>query len=202
MAPRFASPAIRPKRRCSPDADGLGDGSDDHRYRALTVGQAVRSALQSRCHIHVLSIGESRRCGMRCSTAPRNSSGAVAGVALASLVLQGAPAHKAVRYAATVPGIYGDTVAFVAELAISFILMSAILFASNHEVLARLYTLLCRHPGCDIHRLRISPIRYEHESRPDVRPRIVCQLLARPLDLFHCATRGHAGGGRSFSPGS
>ena len=62
--------------------------------------------------------------------------GAVAGVALASLVLQGAPAHKAVRYAATLPGIYGDTIAFVAELAISFILMSAILFASNHEVLA------------------------------------------------------------------
>ncbi len=34
--------------------------------------------------------------------------GAVAGVALASLVLQGAPAHKAVRYAATLPGIYGE----------------------------------------------------------------------------------------------
>jgi aquaporin Z len=62
--------------------------------------------------------------------------GAVAGVALASLVLQNAPAHKAVRYAATLPGIYGDTIAFVAELAISFILMSAILLASNHGVLA------------------------------------------------------------------
>src|SRR5580704_3387994 len=51
--------------------------------------------------------------------------GAVAGVALASLVLQGAPAHKAVRYAATVPGIHGqafyvNTIAFVAELVISF----------------------------------------------------------------------------------
>jgi aquaporin Z len=62
--------------------------------------------------------------------------GAVAGVTLASLVLEGAPAHNAVRYAATLPGIYGDFVAFVAELAISFILMSVILFASNHEVLA------------------------------------------------------------------
>jgi glycerol uptake facilitator-like aquaporin len=62
--------------------------------------------------------------------------GAVAGVALASLVLQGAPADKAVRYAATIPGIYGDSIAFVAELAISFLLMSAILFASNHKVLA------------------------------------------------------------------
>jgi aquaporin Z len=62
--------------------------------------------------------------------------GAVAGVAFASLVLEGIPAHKAVRYAATIPGSYGDGIAFVAELAISFILMSAILFASNHEVLA------------------------------------------------------------------
>jgi aquaporin Z len=66
--------------------------------------------------------------------------GAVAGVAFASLVLQGAPAHKAVRYAATIPGIHGEafyvnTIAFVAELVISFILMSAILFASNNEVL-------------------------------------------------------------------
>jgi aquaporin Z len=62
--------------------------------------------------------------------------GAVAGVALASLVLEGAPAHKAVRYAATLPGIYGDAIAFVAELAISFILMSAILFTTTDEVLA------------------------------------------------------------------
>jgi aquaporin Z len=62
--------------------------------------------------------------------------GAVGGVALASVVLQGAPAYKAVRYAATIPGIYGNTIAFVAELIISFVLMSAILFASNHQVLA------------------------------------------------------------------
>jgi aquaporin Z len=61
--------------------------------------------------------------------------GAVSGVALASLVLRGAPAHKAVRYAATLPGNYGVTVAFVAEVAISFILMSAVLFALNHKAL-------------------------------------------------------------------
>jgi aquaporin Z len=62
--------------------------------------------------------------------------GALAGVALASLLLQGAPGHRAVHYAATVPGTYGDAVAFVAELAVSFTLMSAILFASNHRILA------------------------------------------------------------------
>jgi aquaporin Z len=60
--------------------------------------------------------------------------GAVAGVALAALLLEGAPAHQAVRYAATT-GAYGETVAFVAELGISFVLMSVVLFASNHKIL-------------------------------------------------------------------
>ena len=62
--------------------------------------------------------------------------GTLAGVTLASLLLQAAPANKAVHYATTMPGIYGVPIAFVAELAISFLLMSAILFASNHELLA------------------------------------------------------------------
>jgi aquaporin Z len=62
--------------------------------------------------------------------------GAVAGVALASLFLRGAPAHPAVHYAATVPGVRGDAVAFAAELAMSVVLISAILFASNHAGLA------------------------------------------------------------------
>ena len=61
--------------------------------------------------------------------------GAAAGVALASLVLHGAPANKAVHYATTTPGIYGTTIALLAELGISFLLMNAILFASNHEAL-------------------------------------------------------------------
>lgn len=34
------------------------------------------------------------------------------------------------------PGIYGNAVAFVAELAVSFTLMSAILFTSIHRILA------------------------------------------------------------------
>lgn len=63
-------------------------------------------------------------------------SGALAGVALASLLLRGAPGQHAVHFAATLPGIYGDGIAFVAELVISFLLMSAILFATNHRVLA------------------------------------------------------------------
>ena len=53
-------------------------------------------------------------------------SGAVIGVAVAKYVLRGALGNDAVRYAVTVPGVYGTTVAFVAEFAISFFLMITI----------------------------------------------------------------------------
>jgi aquaporin Z len=62
--------------------------------------------------------------------------GAVGGVALATLLLRGAPAHNAVRYSATLPGSYGETAAFLAEIAVSFLLMITVLLASNHRVLA------------------------------------------------------------------
>jgi aquaporin Z len=62
--------------------------------------------------------------------------GAVGGVALATLVLWGAPAHNAVHYSATLPGRFGAPAAFVAEVAVSFLLMMAILVASNHRILA------------------------------------------------------------------
>lgn len=63
--------------------------------------------------------------------------GAFAGVAVARYVLRGAPGNDAVRYAVTVPGMYREAVAFVAETAISFALMITILFVSNRQVLAR-----------------------------------------------------------------
>jgi aquaporin Z len=64
-------------------------------------------------------------------------SGAVSGVVIANRVLQGAPGNYAVRFAVTVPGIYGSAVAFIAEAAISFGLMITILLVSNREGLAR-----------------------------------------------------------------
>src|SRR5581483_7031427 len=42
-----------------------------------------------------------------------------------------------VRYAVTAPGMYGKIVAFVAELAISFLLMFAVLVLTNRPPLAR-----------------------------------------------------------------
>jgi aquaporin Z len=63
--------------------------------------------------------------------------GAVGGVAIAAFVLPGAAENAAVRYAVTVPGTFGKAGAFAGEVAISFILMTAILFASNRKALTR-----------------------------------------------------------------
>jgi aquaporin Z len=62
--------------------------------------------------------------------------GALGGVALARHTLRGALSDHAVRYAVTVPGMYGKAVAFAAELTISFILMITVLFATNRKILA------------------------------------------------------------------
>jgi aquaporin Z len=63
--------------------------------------------------------------------------GGITGVGLASLAMGNLVAHKSVNYAATVPGPAGPLRAFVAELVITFILMSVILTVSNTRKLAR-----------------------------------------------------------------
>ena len=63
--------------------------------------------------------------------------GGVAGVLLASLALGQLIAHQSVNYAVTLPGPNGPTVAFFAEILISFILMSVVLTVSNTKRLAR-----------------------------------------------------------------
>jgi aquaporin Z len=63
-------------------------------------------------------------------------SGAICGVAITAYVLRGTPGNSAVRYAVTVPGVYGNAAAFIGELAISFVLMITILFVTNDKRLA------------------------------------------------------------------
>jgi aquaporin Z len=62
--------------------------------------------------------------------------GARAGLVMAEFLLLGTPGPPPVRYAATLPGMYGASLAFVAEAAISCALMLTILFASNHKMLS------------------------------------------------------------------
>ena len=63
--------------------------------------------------------------------------GGIAGVVLASLLLGQPVAHQSVNYAATVPGPSGPAFAFLAEVLISFILMSVVLVVSNKKRLGR-----------------------------------------------------------------
>lgn len=57
--------------------------------------------------------------------------GGALGVVMAALLLRGALAHAAVRYAVTAPGKQGFAAAFIAEVVITFILMTTVLFTTN-----------------------------------------------------------------------
>ncbi len=63
--------------------------------------------------------------------------GGIAGVVVSSAVLQGRLAHPNVNFVATLPGPGGVWTAFVAEVIISFALMSVVLRASNARRLTR-----------------------------------------------------------------
>ena len=63
--------------------------------------------------------------------------GGAVGVMLAARALQPAIMHETVRYAATLPGPRGTAVAFVAELGISFLMMTMVLNVSNSTRIAR-----------------------------------------------------------------
>jgi aquaporin Z len=63
--------------------------------------------------------------------------GGVTGVLIASLLLGNLVAHRSVNYAATVPGRTGVGAAFIAEVVITFVLMTVILNVSNNRLLSR-----------------------------------------------------------------
>jgi aquaporin Z len=63
--------------------------------------------------------------------------GGTLGVLLSSLIWGHAIAEQNVRYAATMPGTRGPGVAFVAEMVISFVMMTMILNVSNSAPIAR-----------------------------------------------------------------
>src|SRR5499427_4914868 len=63
--------------------------------------------------------------------------GAIAGVFTVTLFIREPLSHPAVNYAATLPGMQGMIVAFIAEFVIAFVLMSVVLRVSNTPHLAR-----------------------------------------------------------------
>lgn len=69
-------------------------------------------------------------------------SGGIVGVSLSAILLNGALGHPAVNYVATQPGRFGPGAAFVAEVIITFLLMTMVLHVSNRMNIAR-YTGFC-----------------------------------------------------------
>jgi len=173
---------------------GLAMGTTIIAIVLTTVGQTVRSALQSRGHSNVSSIGESGLVGYRlllrgATFRCRRRRGGRLVCASRCAGAQGGPLRR--HHARHVRGgrrICRRTVHFVSLDERSPVRVQS-------QTTGALYTLLCRLPGSGIHCLRVSFVRNEHKSCSHVRPRIMWQLLARPLDLFHRATCGHAGGG-------
>ena len=70
------------------------------------------------------------------------ATGGLAGVLLAAAVIAPGVAHPAVRYVVTEPGAGGPAIAFAAEAAIAFLLMTVVLGVSNTARLAA-FTGLC-----------------------------------------------------------
>jgi hypothetical protein len=123
-------------------------------------------------------------------------------VVIASSLLLGAPGNPAIRYAATLPGMYGSGVAFIAEVAISFALMLTVLFASNHAVLSRYTPYFVGALYAIFINGRNTAIRNEYESRPNLWLGISRPLLACPLDLFRGTDSRHVGCCRTLSSGA
>ena len=71
--------------------------------------------------------------------------GGVVGVLISYLVLGGLLADSAVNFVVTVPGSYGQGTAFLAEIVISFLMMTMILFTSNSIRFARFTPIVA---GC------------------------------------------------------
>ena len=69
--------------------------------------------------------------------------GASAGVLVSAAVLRGALAEPSVRYVATSPGADGVVAAFAAEIAMTFVLMTVVLIATNSRRLAPSTGLFC-----------------------------------------------------------
>ena len=68
--------------------------------------------------------------------------GAVVGLAAVAAALRGIVSDPSVHYIATRPGPAGEAIAFLAETAISFVLMATVLTVSNHRRWAR-FTGVC-----------------------------------------------------------
>ncbi|GIK20398.1 MAG: aquaporin family protein [Leptolyngbya sp. PLA2] len=100
----------------------LGERSGAHMNPAVTLG--------------FLRLGRIRPLDA-CGYVVCQFAGGVAGATIGGVVAGPLFTDEPVRYAPTVPGVWGVPAAFAAEVAMTFILMSTVLYASNTRRLAR-----------------------------------------------------------------
>ena len=122
--------------------------------------------------------------------------GAIVGIAAAAVALGGIVSHPSVNYVTTLPGPAGDAVAFVAEGAISFVLMLTVLTVSNHPRLAP-FTGVCAGLLVWTYITVEARCRDEHEPGADVRIGAAGARFSGPLDLLHGSAAWHADGRRA-----
>ena len=124
--------------------------------------------------------------------------GGVAGVLIARMALGGRLAHPSVDYAATLPGPWGAPAAFLAEAAISCLLVLVVLAVSNHPRRA-MYTGVCAGLLVAIYITVEAPV-----SGMSMNPArtfgsaFFAGDWTAPLDLLHRTAAGHAGGGPAY----
>ena len=83
--------------------------------------------------------------------------GALAGVGVSALLLERRLADPAVNYVVTVPGRYGTTAAFAAELLMAAVLMGVVLSLSNRPKIAG-YTSYCVGALIAVYILLFAPV--------------------------------------------
>jgi aquaporin Z len=130
--------------------------------------------------------------------------GALAGVGLAALALGSRVADPTVRFAATTPGSSGPAVAFAAELAMTFVLMTVVLVVSNRARTAR-FTGVCAAAlvatyivvEAPLSGMSLNPARTIGSAAwADVWDAIWVYLLAPPVGMLLAATAYQRAPGR------
>jgi len=95
-------------------------------------------------------------------------------------------------------GYGGSIAAFVAEVAIAFILMTVILYVSNNSRLHKLTGLCAGALVMDLHHFEAPISGMSMNPARSFRLSSCRTALGRFVDLFHCAAHWHVVGGRNI----